>query len=264
MGTIIVDNENIKKHFENIIFNQDSSEIRKIVIASKSGKGKTSLIEYLKEQCQPHNIPAICFDFKFNELVSELDLIDHIIYYLKDIYDCINFEEYDNYISEYYEKGNSNIIIKKVKIIQSKVGNITTPEHIAPHFITKATSAFWRDFDNMLSNKKIFLIFDSYEVAPDEIRKWIDRFILQKNLSKNRLFIILATIENKFFFNSMLSHDIQQYFLPDYYELQDWYRFGEEIHIPDTSIIDKYFNYYHGEPFKMCIALKPLGDFHEC
>lgn len=263
MGIIIVNNQNIKKHFLNIIYSEKLLKIRKIMITSKSGKGKTSLLKYLVEQCRPNNIPVVYFDFKFIDLTSELDFLDQIIYNLKTFYESLEFKKYNNCINEFYNKCNNNIIIKNVKVTRSSIGNITTPNHITSSFMTKAASAFWEDYNDILAQTKIIFVFDSYEETSEEIRKWVNRFLLQRNLHRNQLYIVVASLEEVFEHTDIFFDDIKQYFLPDRYELEEWYKFGEEIHILDTSIIERCYSYYDGEPFRMCIALRPLGDFDE-
>lgn len=263
MGTIVVNNHNIKMHFSKIIHSQNILKTKKIIITSKSGKGKTSLLKYLAEQCEINNIPVIYFDFKVLDLTSELDFIDQIIYNLENYFGNLEFSKYNNYISEYYAKNSSDIIIKNVKVIQSSIGNIATPNRMASTFIAKATSAFWSDFNDTLGNQKIFLVLDSCEQMSDEIYKWLHRFLLQKKMCKNQLYVVIAGSDTMFPLNGTFSHDIKQYCLPDRYELAEWYKFAEQIHISDKNIIERCFNYYKGEPFNMCIALRPLGDFDE-
>lgn len=263
MGTIIVNNQNIKNHFSDILYSKNPLKVRKIMITSKSGKGKTSLLKYLVEQCRPNNIPIVHFDFKFIDLVSELDFIDQIIYNLESFYEGLEFEKYNNCINEYYNKCKNDIIIKNVKVTQSNIGNITTPNHIKPSFMTKVASAFWEDYNDILGQTKIFFVFDSYEKTSKEIRNWINRFLLQRNLYKNQLYIVVASLEEVFEHKNIFLDDIKQYNLPNRYELKEWYKFGEEIHISDTSIIERCYSCYDGEPFNMCIALRPLGDFDE-
>lgn len=262
MGTIVVNNQNIKMHFSKIIDSQNILKTKKIIITSKSGKGKTSLLKYLVEQCEVNNIPVIYFDFKILDLTSELDFIDQIIYNLKDYFENLEFQEYNHYINEYYAKSDE-IIIKNVKVIQSSIGNIATPNHMASTFIAKATSVFWSDFDNTLGNQKIFLVLDSCEQMSDEICKWLRRFLLRKKMCKNQLYVVIAGSDTMSPLNDTFSHDIKQYCLPDRYELAEWYKFAEQIHILDKNIIERCFNCYKGEPFNMCIALRPLGDFDE-
>lgn len=263
MSTIIIDNQNIKNHFANIINSKNTLKIKKIIITAKSGKGKTSLLKYLAEQCLLNNIPTIYLDFKFLDITSELDFIDQLIYSLESFDENLRFEKYDTCIQEYYNKNGNEIIFKNIKVIQSNIGNITTPEHMAPNFIAKATSAFWFDYNKMLAKKKIILMLDSYEQTSEEMRKWINRFLLQRDLNRTDLYIIIASLDVAFYFNDIFFEDTKQYLLPERYELEEWFKFGKQINIFDTSIIKRCFNCYNGEPFKMCIALKPLGDFYE-
>jgi len=263
MNIVVVDNNHIKQHFSQIITSTTAQQIKKIIIKSKSGKGKTSLLKYFIQQCGAADIPCIYFDFKTEDFKSEIDFTDQIIYYLTKFYNKISFSSYDACLQDYYQLSNNEIIIKNIKVIQSSIGNITTSNDIAPRIIPKVATAFWNDYNLTLSDKKIVLLLDSFEQAPDTIHNWVSRYLLKTDLSENQLYTIIAGQEEAFYNYAMDSDDIKKYLLPDNYSLEDWYKFGEQIHIIDKNYIDRCFNYYKGEPFYMCIALKPQGELND-
>lgn len=262
MSVIVVDNEHIKQHFSQIIISTTSQQVKKIIIESKSGKGKTSLLKYLIQQCGV-NIPCIYFDFKTEDFTSEIDFTDQIIYSLTRFYNELNFSSYESCLQNYYEMSNSEIIIKNVEVIQSKVGNITTSNDVAPRIIPKVATAFWNDYNSALKDRKIILLLDSFEQAPNSIHNWIVRYLLKADLKDNQLYVIIAGQEGAFSSYGTDFNDTKKYLLPDSYSLEDWHKFGEQIHIIDRNYVDRCFNYYNGEPFNMCIALKPQGDLND-
>jgi hypothetical protein len=262
MDIIIVDNENIKQHFSQIIKSTTAQQVKKIIIESKSGKGKTSLLKYFIQQCG-ENIPYIYFDFKTENFTSELDFIDQIIYSLTKFYNGITFSSYEASLQNYFKLSNNEIIIKNVKVIQSSIGNIAISNDIVPRMIPKVAAAFWQDYESVLNDKKIILLLDSFEQASIIIQNWIARYLLKANLKDNQLYIVIAGQEAAFSNCTLDSNDIKKYVLPDNYSLENWHKFGKQIHIVDKNCIDRCFNYYGGEPFNMCIALKPQGELND-
>lgn len=262
MSIVVVDNEHIKQHFSQIIAASTAQRVKKIIIESKSGKGKTSLLKYFIQQCGTH-IPCIYFDFKTENFTSEIDFTDQIIYSLTKFYNEITFSSYESCLQNYYELSNSEIIIKNIKVIQSSIGNITTSNDIASRIIPKIATAFWNDYNLSLNDKKIVLLLDSFEQASNIIHSWVFRYLLKADLRNNQLYIIIAGQENAFNNYGMDSVDTKKYLLPDNYSLEDWHKFGEQINIIDKKYINRCFNYYGGEPFYMCIALKPQGELND-
>lgn len=262
MDIIVVDNNHIKQHFNQIITSVTIQQIKKIIIESKSGKGKTSLLKYFIQQCKA-DIPCIYFDFKTEDFKSEIDFTDQIIYYLTKFYNNITFNSYEKCLQDYYELSNKEIIIKNVKVIQSSVGAITASNDMALRIIPKVAIAFWNDYNFALSDKKIVLLLDSFEQAPHSIHNWVFRYLLKTDLRKNQFYIIIAGQDGAFNNFATYSNDIKKYCLPDNYSLENWYKFGEEIRIIDKNYIERCFNYYKGEPFYMCIALKPQGELND-
>ncbi|WP_304819316.1 hypothetical protein [uncultured Clostridium sp.] len=262
MNIIVVDNEHIKQHFSQILKSTAAQQVKKIIIESKSGKGKTSLLKYFVQQCGT-DIPCIYFDFKIEDFTSEFDFTDQIIYSLIKFYNEITFDSYESCLHNFFSLSNNEIIIKNVKVIQSSIGNITISNDITSRIIPKVAAAFWHDYKLALNDKKIVLLLDSFEQAPNIIHNWISRYLLKADLKDNQLYIIIAGQENAFSDYALDSDDIKKYILPDNYSLENWYKFGEQIHIIDKNYVDRCFNYYGGEPFNMCIALKPQGELND-
>ena len=241
MDIIVVDNKNIKQHFRKIAKSTTAQQIKKIIIESKSGKGKTSLLKHFI-QIYGQNVPCIYFDFKTENFDSALDFIEQIMYSLTKVYE---------------------VIIENIEVIQSHIGNITIPNDVASRMIPKAATAFWNDYQSILKDKKIVLLLDSFEQASDTICNCISRYFLKESLKNNLLYIIIAGQEGAFSKCSLDSNEIEKYSLPDSYPLDEWHKFGEQIHITDKNYVDRCFDYYDGEPFCMCIALKPQGEFYD-
>ena len=172
MSIVVVNNEHIKQHFRQIITSTTAQQVKKIIIESKSGKGKTSLLKYFIQQCGV-DIPCIYFDFKAEDFSSEIDFTDQLIYLLTRNYNEITFSSYESCLRNYFAMSNNEIIIKNVKVIQSSIGNITTSNDIASRIIPKVATAFWNDFNLALNDKKIILLLDSFEQASNTIRTWI-------------------------------------------------------------------------------------------
>lgn len=262
MGIIVVDNKNIKQHFRKIAESTITQQIKKIIIESKSGKGKTSLLKYFIQK-YGQNVPCIYFDFKTESFDSAFDFIEQIMYSLTKVYNEIDFSSYESFLQKYVERGNNEVIIKNIEIIQSYIGNITVPNDVAPRMIHKAVTAFWKDYQSVLKDKKIVLLLDSFEQAPDTICNCIARYFLRETLKDNQLYIIIAGQEGAFSRCALDSDDIEKYSLPDSYSLEEWHKFGKQIHITDKNYVNRCFDYYDGEPFYMCIALKPQGVFDD-
>lgn len=262
MDIIVVDNKNIKQHFCKIAESTTIQQIKKIIIESKSGKGKTSLLKYFI-QTYGQNVPCIYVDFKTENFDSALDFIEQIMYSLTKVYHEINFCSYESFLQKYIERGNNEVIMKNIEVMQSKIGNITVPNDVAPRMIPKAATAFWNDYQSALKDKKIVLLLDSFEQAPDAICSCIARYFLKEPLKDNQLYIIIAGQEGAFSKCTLDSDDIEKYSLPDSYSLEEWQEFGEHIHITDKNYVNRCFNCYDGEPFYMCIALKPQGVFDD-
>lgn len=260
MGTVIVDNKNIRELFEKILKNEHSIEKKKIIISAESGKGKTSILMYFCEKCNQYKIPCIYFDFKILNFNSELDLIDNIIYQLKLFNNSLNFTEYEKCLEKYYNASKKSTIFSGIKVIKSEIRNITLPESYSKHLIASATSAFWDDFKRLIGKQKVIMLFDTYEKAGYTIQDWFKKYIFFNKLKSNKLFIVIAG-QN---IDTLINPKYAQIFsLPNKYPLEDWLKFGEEIHINDKATIDQCFKFYDGEPFQMCIALKPHGGINE-
>ncbi len=262
MDIIVVDNKNIKQHFRKIAKSTTAQQIKKIIIESKSGKGKTSLLKHFI-QIYGQNVPCIYFDFKTENFDSALDFIEQIMYSLTKVYNEINFSSYESFLKEYIDRSNNEVIIENIEVIQSHIGNITIPNDVASRMIPKAATAFWNDYQSILKDKKIVLLLDSFEQASDTICNCISRYFLKESLKNNLLYIIIAGQEGAFSKCSLDSNEIEKYSLPDSYPLDEWHKFGEQIHITDKNYVDRCFDYYDGEPFCMCIALKPQGEFYD-
>lgn len=262
MNIIVVNNEHIKQHFSQIVISTTAQQVKKIIIESKSGKGKTSLLKYFIQLCGTE-IPFIYFDFKIEDFASEIDFTDQIIHSLTKFYNEINFNSYESCLQNYSAMSSNEVIMKNVEIIQSKIGNITTSNNIAPRIIPKVATAFWKDYNTALNDRKIILLLDSFEQAPDRIHNWIIRYLLKADLKDNQLYVVIAGQEGAFSSYSTDFADTKKYLLPDSYSLEDWHKFGEQIHIIDRNYVDRCFNYYKGEPFYMCIALRPQGDLND-
>lgn len=260
MGTVIVNNMSIRQLFEEMLKCKTAIDKRKILIEAKSGKGKTSLLNYFTEQCEIHNIPCISFDFKVLDIKSELDFIEQIIFLLKMKNASLDFGRYEKCIEDYQTKGSRKIALQNVKIIQSEVGNITLPDNMFNSFITKATLAFWQDYNEILKEQKLVVLLDSFEQASETIRNWINRFVLLNSLRENNMYVIVAGQSEALFPTDFGHRDIEKFVLPDKYSIEEWYKYGEQIHIKDKKCIERCYKCYDGEPFTMCIALRPQGE----
>lgn len=263
MGTIIVDNKEIRNLFNKILNCSDPIQIRKIIIEAKSGKGKTSLLKYLREQCNLYKTICLYIDFKTEDFDSEFRFIDRIIYKLKNHIAQLHFPHYSSCINKYIHVGEQNIIFEKIQVKNSSMGNITLPNRISNYCTGEVTSEFWKDYNDYLSDKKIILLLDSVESAPKTICNWIVEYLITSDLSSNQLYIIVAGQEKTFIKFNSLDNDLKRFYLPNTYPLDEWYKFGEQIHIIDKSYVERCFNCYKGEPFNMCIALRPQGEFDE-
>ena len=96
MATVLVDNRHIRNIFRQMIVSNPPryAPIRVPCISAQSGKGKSTLVDYLIEYCREQNVLPIWIDFDAFHISDELELIDTVISQFESVESSSLFPNY--------------------------------------------------------------------------------------------------------------------------------------------------------------------------
>lgn len=268
MNTVLVDNWDVREVFKEMLGAplQQQNPLRVICISARSGKGKSTIIDYFIERCQEHAALPIRFDFDAFKVSSVLDFMDMMIDQFSTFGESeMNFSNYRTAIKSLALAPVGNTVIQDANFIQTNIGTIHVHKEDSERRaqLSFLDDAFYRDIINITktSRRKIVFFLDALECASESLRDWINnKLVLSKTLGSQILFVLAGQINFEFNLKTEQAYGIKNFILPDAYKIGDWYEYGQQLRIADTETIRKCFNCWNGDPFYMCVALKPFAN----
>lgn len=265
MDTVLVDNKNIQEVFHQMIRPSFQQSTRVLCLSARSGKGKSTIVDYFSEYCQKCAALPIRLDFDAFHISDELELIDAII----DQFSA--FQKFNNAFFNYKESikklaltSAGNTVIQNVDLWQTQIGtiHIQRDRQGANTQLNYIEHAFFQDLIYVAQScGPIVFLLDAFECASANIQEWVrKKLILSKALGSKIIVVIAGQKELTFPSKTERVYGIKVFHLPDAYEFEDWIEYGQQLKIANIEIIKRCYRYWKGDPFYMCVALKPFAN----
>jgi len=242
---------------------------RVLYISADSGKGKSTLVDYLIERCRENNSLPLFIDFSAFHITSELEFIDTAIeQFLYEAHLSDAFQNYRHAIEQLALTKQSDTIIEHVQIINTKIGTILfqNSSDNPNSKLMYLESRFFQDLNNAVQRLggKVVFFLDAYERAGKEIQDWIDnKLLLSNNLGPHILFVIASQNDITLSSRAKQQYRIAKYRLPETYDYEAWIEYGRQRNIRNVKVIETCYKCWKGEPFRMCITLEPFAEQEE-
>lgn len=267
MATILVDNWHVRDIFRQMIAPnpQRGTQIRVLCISAQSGKGKSTVVDYLMEYCREQNVLPIRIDFDAFHISDELELIDTVISQFENVENASLFPNYREAVERLVLTSHSDTVIENVRLVNTHIGTICVQkeDYTSKTKLQYLENAFFQDLKRLAKSLKCKVVFflDAYECAEKEIQAWIQNKLMLSNRLGLHILVVVAS-QSDFTLSPGIksTYGIQNCYLPDTYEFEDWVEYGKQLHIRDTEIIERCYKYWKGDPFYMCITLKPFAN----
>lgn len=232
MATILVDNRHICELFSKMIVPdpRQYALTRVLCILARSGKGKSTLVDYLMEYCQEQGVLPIRVDFDAFHISDELELIDTIISQF-GIESVSSFPSYSEAVKQIALTARNDTLIENVKLVNTCIGTIYVQKE---DYGTKTKlqyleNVFFQDLKKIpqASKCKVVLFLDAYERAGKELQAWIQNKLILSNCLGPHILVVVAS-QSDFMFPQKIgrTYGIQSCRLPDTYEFEDWIEYG--------------------------------------
>lgn len=265
MDTVLVDNKNIQKVFYQMLCPSLQQSTRVLCLSARSGKGKSTIVDYFSEYCQKCAVLPIRLDFDAFHISNELELIDTII----DQFSA--FQKFNNAFFNYRESiknlaltSAGNTVIQNVDLWQTQIGtiHIQRDRQGANTQLNYIEDTFFQDLKCAAqSYGPIVFLLDAFECASANIQEWVrKKLILSKALGPNIIVVIAGQEELAFPSKTACVYGIKAFHLPDVYGFEDWIEYGKKLKIANIETIKKCYRCWKGDPFYMCVALKPFAN----
>lgn len=266
METILVDNKNIQDVFDQMLsapFQHRTTRV--LCLSARSGKGKSTLVSYFSERCEELSVLPIRLDFDAFHITDELELIDIIINQITTLSNISSaFSKYEESIKSLALSSVGDTVIQNVNLRQTQIGTI----HIqkggegANAQLILIEKAFLHDLrDAARTVGRIVILLDAFEQAATNIQEWVQKkLILSRVFGPEILIVVAGQEELRFSRTNQSTYGIRAFHLPDEYSFEDWLEYGRQLKINDTNIIKNCFNCWNGDPFYMCVSLKPFAN----
>lgn len=268
MDTILVDNKNVQEAFYQMLQRpfQQYDSTRVLCLSAQSGKGKSTLVDYFSEYCHKRSVFSIRLDFDAFHLSGELELIDTIIDQFSILPEFSNsFVNYKESIQKLALKAAGDTIIQNVELMKTQIGtiHIKKDKRDADTQIAFIENAFFQDLKNAVqSQERVVFFFDAFERAPVSIQEWVKKkLILSKSLATEIIVVVAGQEELEFPKNAKDNYGIKAFRLPEVYEFDDWIEYGKRLKIADIDTIKRCYSCWGGDPFYMCVSLKPFANW---
>lgn len=267
MDTILVDNKNIQEVFHQMLCStfQQYRPTRVLCLSARSGKGKSTIVNYFSEYCQEYAALPIRIDFDAFHISDELELIDAIIDQFSTFLKFGNaFFNYKESIKRLALTSAGDTVIQNVNLRQTQIGTIHIQKggHGASAQLTFIENAFFQDLKDVAqSYGQIVFLLDAFECASINIKEWVrKKLILSKSLGPKIIVVVAGQEDLEFSEKIECAYGIKAFHLPDAYRFEDWIEYGRQLKIADVDTIKKCYSYWKGDPFYMCVSLKPFAN----
>jgi len=265
MRTIVVDNCEVREAFHEMMLSKTmpSSRTRAICIFAQSGKGKSTLVDYFMEYCEERKCAKpIPIDFNVFRVEDAFELMDIIANQIAEINNItLAFPQYTDALKTLVLNTSNDTIIQDVEFKNTQIGtiHIQREDNSKNNSLNFITQAFCADLKSCSKDARIVILFDSFEHATLDIQNWIqNKLIVSLTFGYNINFVLTSQQAIAFPTRTKISFGIKAFQLPDYYELNHWIKYGNEINIDNPDTILKCHECWGGEPFHMCVSLQPF------
>lgn len=203
MDTVLVDNKNIQKIFHHMLRPSFQQSTRVLCLSARSGKGKSTLVDYFSEYCQKCAVLPIRLDFDAFHISDELELIDAII----DQFSALQkfndaFYNYKESIKNLALTSAGNTVIQNVDLWQTQIGtiHIQKDRQVAETQLNYIENEFFQDLKRAAQSfGPIVFLLDAFECASVNIQEWVcKKLILSKALGSKIIIVIAGQKELSF------------------------------------------------------------------
>ncbi len=251
---------NHKEPLEAFLATLNGNSIHLITIIAPSGKGKSRFIRRLVEECEAKGFSQLfaLIDFRDNPEYSYADVADEIRQQFKKF----NFAIFQRVLKDRLRSARPEIVLRDNVFTQTEVGDIIAsldPE-TKQLLQQRLSRALLDDLEGIAKKHRLIVMFDTYEKASDDVKKWIAGSFLKSVRSIPNVIVVIAgqTIPD---LNSPHYASCAKRF--DLYDLtfDDWYEYarltGAIIRLSE-QLLREYYGYYHGDPQSLCMICDPF------
>jgi len=264
MSKIIVNNIKLRREFYRMIAQSKNKPLKTRVfcVSASSGKGKTTLINYFVEYCKTNKIIPVQIDFGLHKFSNSLDIMNMVMREMQAFFPRHKiFPHYEKAIKGLSLSSSPSLVLQGMSIINTSIETIQIQNNVEAFqtLISLLSAEFIKDLCNVTSTTPIVFFLDTFEKASNKIEQWVYEHFVFTSEAEQNFFVVLASQQNfDFPIAAQEKYGISIFRLPDTYDLSDWIEYGKQANISETDKINRCFECYKGEPFCMCIALRPF------
>lgn len=226
-----------------------------VTVHAKGGKGKSTLLKWIEDQCRAQSISCAAVTFRELKGCDGFQVLDALA---RKMPEC-KFERYQLKVREYLGSSGASVTFQNVNMENSQVSGIQaiSADPVRRRYILSQLSAAWfqdvRDFAGTDDASRVVLMLDTIEAAGDEVKTWVGD-ILQPLHELTNIVLIVAGQEKVGVDKAHWADCCCELELPDSLEYRFWLEYAKgtgALQWITERALQHYHEVFGGDPLRM-------------